>query len=410
MSHLKLVAQQIATTDHRPRPQIKNGWKQTLIRTDTAPEALSESQYRALPEAQRIRHDQERKRHHEALNSIRTTQMEGALEALSERLGALACEGRVAQPGLLLSGPAGSGKSTTLIQGGRDFDRLVTEARMKAGHLTLDETNPDAIPRLINTGAEYLPVAYFSLANQVVPTLENAVRFYNPELPEGRRYRQNDLLTMLVNHVEQAETKLILMDQVQNIAGAQAGRLTVSNTIKDIMDACPTTILAGAGIGLEHNRIFTEGFAPEAEELAQTGSRFALYPMTAYDISTSEGQQAWLRLLATVEKHLRLFNHEPKSLLGLSDYLYERTDGLTGSVMPLLRKAANRAITDGDEAITRNVVERILTSAIRDARTGHIKVDIGRQKGAKQPISKKPGKPRGKRSSHIRSTPTAEIS
>jgi hypothetical protein len=61
-------------------------------------------------------------------------------------------------------------------------------------------------------------------------------------------------------------------------------------------------------------------------------------------------------LVATLESALRLHHHEPGAL---TRYLHRRTGGMIGSLSHLVRAAAHLAILEGDEAITRKLMDTI---------------------------------------------------
>ncbi len=64
-------------------------------------------------------------------------------------------------------------------------------------------------------------------------------------------------------------------------------------------------------------------------------------------------------LAATLETALRLHRHEPGSLTRSARCLHRRTGGMTGSLSRLARGAAQLAILEGEEAITRKLPDAI---------------------------------------------------
>jgi hypothetical protein len=67
----------------------------------------------------------------------------------------------------------------------------------------------------------------------------------------------------------------------------------------------------------------------------------------------------WKGLVATLESALRLHRHQPGSLTRQVRYLHRRTGGMIGSLSHLVRAAAQLAILEGDEAITRKLMDTI---------------------------------------------------
>ena len=56
---------------------------------------------------------------------------------------------------------------------------------------------------------------------------------------------------------------------------------------------------------------------------------------------------------------LRLHAHRPGTLVGLAGYLHDRSNGMIGSLLRLIRLAATGAVLDGSEAITRTSLDAI---------------------------------------------------
>lgn len=67
----------------------------------------------------------------------------------------------------------------------------------------------------------------------------------------------------------------------------------------------------------------------------------------------------WQGLVATMETALRLHRREPGSLTRSARYLHRRTGGMIGSLSRLVRAAAQFAILEGEEAITRKLLDAI---------------------------------------------------
>ena len=387
---LKTLATGIAANEHQGRPQSEHGWQQVVRRRPAAYEQVTKRQYANLSPKQRRDYDQQRQRWHVGLDCIETTRMTQAMDAMNERLQTLNCGSTVARPGVMLSGNASAGKSTIVIEYGRRVELSLRDAMGMP--LPADG---GVVPRLDN-GSKYLPVCYFSIATQAVPTLQNAVRFYNPTLPTSKRLTQNALLSAFVEYVERCQTKLIILDQVQNLKEANVGTRAVSDLLKDVMDACPTTLLIGAGIGLDAFRVFSDGLSARQSTLAQTGTRFSLHYVTPYDLNDRDDKRDWARLLTSIERNLHLYDAEEGDLRGLSQHLYDLTGGLTGELMPLLRNAANRAIETGTERITRSVVDKVQRSASRTL------ADEASSKVTNVQHKKAPKRTGGAKKSHLR--------
>jgi hypothetical protein len=64
-------------------------------------------------------------------------------------------------------------------------------------------------------------------------------------------------------------------------------------------------------------------------------------------------------LIAALETSLRLHRHQPGTLPGLARYLHQRTSGMIGSLLWLIRSAAIQAVIDSTELITRKSMDAI---------------------------------------------------
>ena len=67
----------------------------------------------------------------------------------------------------------------------------------------------------------------------------------------------------------------------------------------------------------------------------------------------------WATLIAALEGSLRLHRHKPGSLPELARYLHQRTGGMIGSLLWLIRSAAIQAVMDGTEQVTRKSMDAI---------------------------------------------------
>ena len=402
MTDPKTAGMELAEATQKPAPQTKHGWWAAMRDTTPPVPDVTPKQYAAMRKSERFTYNTLRKNHHESLACIETRHLQDATAALTQRFMTLAGSRTVCCGGMLISGPACAGKSTTLIHFGQQI-----EAGLRAGK-KLPLHGAGEPPARLPNGAEYVPVIYLTLTTQVVPTLENIARFYIPNLPLGRRRNRSDLLAMISHLVYESETRLILLDQVQNLRSATVGVQAVSDVLKDLMDACPSTMIAGAGIDLQRLTLFQASTSTGGQDLAQTANRFALHPMGNYDNSTKEGTTDWIRLLRSVETHLVLHNHQANDLVNMRDQLHERTHGLTGAIMPLLRAAANCAIDDGSERITSETIDSVYTTVMQDINADFI--DVGKPRTPAAVAPKKRAKPKKRTVPNaLRGTPSPNV-
>jgi hypothetical protein len=103
-----------------------------------------------------------------------------------------------------------------------------------------------------------------------------------------------------------------------------------------------------AGINVERAGLLP---GPRGEQIA------GRYSMVRTSPFPGDGRRA--TLIAAIEGGLRLHRHQPGSLPGLAGYLHQRTGGMIGSLLWLVRSAAIEAVTDGTEKITRKSMDAI---------------------------------------------------
>lgn len=357
------IASMISQREHRSTTQMKWGWQQHVRAEPAVPPSYTPAQYSRLSPSGRAKYDEDRLRFHLELDRIETTQMRQAEAVLNQHLQALVADSAVARPGVMISGVAYTGKSTIAVM----WARKVELALRRAQGLLLPDDPELAVPRLPG-GAEYLPVVYFSLADSVGGSLRNGLRFFDPVIPK-RSPSIDEMLARLARLVQACGTRILILDQVHEIA--KRGPAEVSEAIKQLMDNCPSTLIVGAGIGVEQTAIFSDGHSRGKAQLGQTGGRFSLVPVNPFDPLDPQSMDDWAVLLTTMEKELRLTKAQPGDILQLSNEILRRTYGLTGVVMTLVRGAANLAITTGTERITKKVLDGISLNAFSDLQSGH---------------------------------------
>ena len=103
-----------------------------------------------------------------------------------------------------------------------------------------------------------------------------------------------------------------------------------------------------AGINVERAGLLS---GPRGEQIA------GRYSMVRTGPFSRDAQ--WVTLVAAIETSLRLHRHQPGSLAGLAGYLHQRTSGMIGSLLWLIRSAAIQAVIDGTEKITRASMKAI---------------------------------------------------
>ena len=92
----------------------------------------------------------------------------------------------------------------------------------------------------------------------------------------------------------------------------------------------------------------------------QIAGRFISLTTSAFGYATEAEKEDWANLVAPIEASLRLHRHKPGTLLRQAAYLHQRTGGMIGSLDQLIHEAANEAISDGTEKITRKHLDAVV--------------------------------------------------
>ena len=301
------------------------GWRSFISADPSELTLLPREQWEALGERDRRDYDEARIAHHAELVVVTTSAIaeitsEGQLLVLMNQreIGA--------RRGLIVSGDAATGKTTSIKQLGR-LHELRVRARFPAG-------------------TDRIPVVYVTCPPKGSPrklAMEFA-RFLG--LPLRTRANVTDIADAVCQVLIDARTDLVLVDEIHNLNhGTPAGE-DLSDHLKYFTEHLPATF-AYAGIDVER-RVFT------GVRGKQIAGRCVLINTGPFPCDAE-----WKGLVATLESALRLHCHQPGTLTRQARYLHRRTGGMIGSLSHLVRAAAQLAILEGDEAITRKLMDTI---------------------------------------------------
>src|SRR5260370_1400707 len=138
-------------------------------------------------------------------------------------------------------------------------------------------------------------------------------------LPVLPRANMTDIIEAVCGVAVDMRVSAVLVDEIHNMQLATRSGAEVSDTLKYFSERLPATFVY-AGIDLEHQGLFT-GIRGR-----QIAGRFTLIPAVAFPLSGE-----WQSLIVTLEKALRLHQHQPGTLAMLDKYLHQRTGGMLGS-------------------------------------------------------------------------------
>jgi Bacterial TniB protein len=302
------------------------GWRQFVAAVPAIPDLLTEREWFSLEDGKRAAHDEERLEHHSRLVVVQTP----VIGRIVKRGGDLIRMNRAAhygRSGLMVSGPARTGKTTAVTQLGKTAEVM---------HRHRNPHSRDDIPVI------YITVPPAATGKMIAMEL---ARFLG--LPVPRRANITDVIESVCGICLDARVTMIIVDELHNLdMGTRAGA-EASDTLKYFSERLPATFVY-AGIGLDRGALLA---GPRGDQVA---GRFTLIPASAF----TPGQE-WATLIAALEGALRLYRHKDGTLIAIADYLHRRTRGLIGSLLWLIRDAANQAILDTSEKITRKSLGEI---------------------------------------------------
>jgi hypothetical protein len=302
------------------------GWRAFAAQRPEIPPLLAEQQWRALGEDDRFAYDEARLAHHAKLLVVATPTIQQVIIE-GRRLQYLNRHAEVGRCGLILSGPARTGKTTCLTQLGKTIETMHTKRHP--------------------TAAGHIPVVYITAPPAATPKMIaiEFARFLG--LPVTRRANITDVLESVCAVCLRAATTTILVDEIHNVNLGTRYGAEASDTLKYFAERLPATFVY-AGINVERAGLLN---GTRGEQIA---GRFSMIRTGAF----GRGQQ-WQALIAALEDNLRLHHHSPDTLVELADYLHNRSNGMIGSLLRLIRAAAVQAVLDGSETITRATLESI---------------------------------------------------
>lgn len=319
-----------APTSHEPLT-TKEGWRQFVDDTTAPPELLDPAAVAALSTAQHDAYDEARLAHHSRLAVVATPTVQ-TVTVTGRRLTVLNRHQLSARRGLIVTGGAGTGKTTAITQLG------------KAHELALRLRHPTDEPRL--------PVIYVTVPPAATPRMlaVEFARFLG--LPLTRRANITDITEAVCGVLADTGCDLVIVDELHNLDLATRSGAEVSDQLKYFSERLPATFIY-AGIDVERAGLFagTRG--------RQIASRFATIATEPYGYATTGQRRQWQSLVAALEQTLRLHRHQPGSLAGIADHLHHRTGGMIGSLSHLIRGAAIDAIITGSEEITKTHLDAV---------------------------------------------------
>ncbi|MFF1341895.1 TniB family NTP-binding protein [Streptomyces sp. NPDC058290] len=278
---------------------------------------------------------EERLAYHSRFVTIRTP----AIDTLATQVRTLMILGRhqqaTARASLIVTGPAGAGKTTALLHVGR------------ACHLAHHRKNP-APPGSAHAA---VPVAYVLVPpGATAKTLITEFARYLA-IPVTTRMTQTQITDAVCHTYTAAGVQLVLIDEIHRLNPRTTTGAQTADLIKDLTERLPATFVY-AGINVTDTPLFT---GTRGAQLAGRATLVTCGPLPA----RAGTRQPFRDVITDIENNLDLTHHRPGTLPRHAPYLHQRTAGRIGSLTRLIRQAAITAIGDGTERITKTTLDAI---------------------------------------------------
>jgi Bacterial TniB protein len=301
------------------------GWRQFTVEVPDVPELLPGPARDSLTDDERSRYDERRLDYHTRLGVVATSTLRHVVNT-GRRLTLLNRHAISARRGLIVSGPAGTGKTTAITQFGKTHE---------------------AIDQRRHPGSGRIPVVYVTVPPAATPRMlaVEFARFLG--IPVMARANVTDVIEAVCGVMTDTRTTVVCVDEIHNLKLATRNGAEVSDTLKYFSERIPATFVY-AGINVEREGLFS---GTRGQQIA---GRFTMIPAAPFPYAAE-----WQGLIVTLEDALRLHRHPPGTLTGLDRYLHQRTGGMIGSLSHLIRGAAIEAILDGSEKITRKLLDAV---------------------------------------------------
>ncbi|MBF8188784.1 TniB family NTP-binding protein [Nonomuraea sp. K274] len=386
------------------QPRTKEQWRELCARqAPPRPELVSRSEYGNWPDERRGPFDEQRRRCNANPPFLKHPQILQVLAVLKPKL----TQGQYSEDGTyhsaIINGPGHCGKTSLLKMIGKEYE------------LAWRERHPGWAPPPGISASEFrgdffgdrVPVIYVSVSTGATAgMLSQAVgKFLHVPNP-GRAANKWTLTDPVLDAMEACGAELLLLDDLHMLDKFRDEGQEMNDHIKNLANHAAVTIV-GAGILLEQGNLFSDGAPPrtrpgkagtapgarERGRAGQFGSRFAdLQHLAPFPIATAAQQRTWMSLVRHFESNLILLDH-PQGSLTLKHwrYLHERTSGYIGGLTMLFKDAAHLAMDSGVEALTLDVMNRVVLG--HDDEVDYAKTKARRQTAAKRRAKSAPPPP-----------------
>ena len=301
------------------------GWRQFVTEMRSVPQLLAGPVWSRLEEDKRAADDDDRIEHHSRLLVVQTPAIREVINS-GRRLIQLNKTAHYGRCGRIVPGPARTGKTTALAQLGK----------------TIEVIHRRRHPR----SASDVPVVYITLPPAATPKMiaMEFARFFG--LPLSRRANITDITEAVCGVCLDTRVTLVEVDELHNLNTATRTGAEASDTLKYFSED-PRDL-----------RLLRDQPGPDRAAIG--------HPRRADRRPVRDGAHRPVRPRRPVDGADRGPGRQPSpapppsgTLTQLDGYLHQRTNGMIGSLLRLIRSAAINAVLDGTEKITRKALESV---------------------------------------------------
>ena len=187
------------------------GWRQFASEMPAAPELLDSKVWQGLDPGKRAAYDDDRIAHHSRLLVVQTPAVRGVVTT-GRRLAHLNRSAHYGRSGLIVSGPARTGKTTAITQLGKTIEVFHRRRHPRCG--------------------DDIPVVYITVPPAATPKMIAAefARFLG--LPVTRRANITDIIEAVCGVCTDTKTSVICVDEIHNLNIATRAGAEASDTLK----------------------------------------------------------------------------------------------------------------------------------------------------------------------------------
>jgi hypothetical protein len=219
------------------------GWRQFAGEMPAVPELLDTTTWQGLDTGKRAAYDDDRIAHHSRLLVIQIPAVRDVVTT-GRRLAHMNRSAHYGRSGLIVSGPARTGKTTAITQLGKTIEVIHRRRYPRSG--------------------EDIPVVYITVPPAATPKMiaVEFARFLG--LPLTRRANITDIIEAVCGVCTDTRTAAICVDEIHNLNIATRPGAEASDTLKYFSERIPATFVL-AGINVERAGLLS---GPRGEQIA----------------------------------------------------------------------------------------------------------------------------------------------